>query len=148
MKNSSVFLFVYVFHVCESKGGLYVNVKLHFYKKRHTLKSITYSALNSPSFHSALLPDPQKKDVDDFARKSQSRAAVFFWNLWYLSRLSYLSSILRSIFLLRIARLDGWFILKIWAITLTRQHLESRHKSVSLGFVWHLYVKQGLFNAE
>ena len=25
-----VFLFVGAFHVCESKGGLYVNVKLHF----------------------------------------------------------------------------------------------------------------------
>ncbi len=30
------------------------------------------------TFHSALLPDPQKKDVHEIARKSQSRAAVIF----------------------------------------------------------------------
>ncbi len=25
------FLFVYAFHVCDSKGGLYINIKLHFF---------------------------------------------------------------------------------------------------------------------
>ncbi len=29
------------------------------------------------SFHLALLPDPQKKDIDEIARKSHSRAACF-----------------------------------------------------------------------
>ena len=36
------------------------------------------------TFHTVLLPDPQKKDVDEIARKSQARAALFFWELWYL----------------------------------------------------------------
>ena len=34
MLHDGVFLFVYIVsHVCESKGGLYVNVKLHFLMK-------------------------------------------------------------------------------------------------------------------
>ena len=32
MLHDGVFLFVYIVsHVCKSKGGLYVNVKLHFF---------------------------------------------------------------------------------------------------------------------
>ncbi len=46
-------LFVCAFHVCESKGGLYVNVKLHFY----SVKSILYedSVLYDTYYHYVII---------------------------------------------------------------------------------------------
>ncbi len=41
-----VFLFVNAFHLCESKGGLYVNVKLHFLTD-HDLRGSYYGLYGS-----------------------------------------------------------------------------------------------------
>ena len=46
--HSDVFLFVCAFHVCESKGGLYVNVNLHFFPLSGCLKNSARSLFHPP----------------------------------------------------------------------------------------------------
>ena len=84
--HSDIFLFVHAFHVCESKGGLYVNVKLYFSKKKAPPKKNEhgYKLWSSGPLVKLILFYKWPQCFDFQVRISEGMMSFFLWLLFSL----------------------------------------------------------------